>query len=103
MITVMEILIRPLRASPPRHHTVLAFLQAHPNLELVPVDLQVAIEAAHLRADKNFKPPDALVVGTGIATQVGHLVTNDLNWSSRLSSMANRIRVVQTSTFLPFP
>jgi predicted nucleic acid-binding protein len=103
MITVMEILVRPLRASPPGHHTVLAFLRSHPNLECVPVDLQVAQEAAHLRAAKRFSPPDALIVGTGIATQVSILVTNDHNWTRKLEEMGDRIKVVQTSEQLPFP
>jgi predicted nucleic acid-binding protein len=88
MVTVMEILVRPMRASPPGHHTVLAFLKSHPNLECVPVDLQVAQDAAHLRADRKLAPPDALIVATGMATQVGHLV---------------RIKVVRTSDHLPFP
>jgi predicted nucleic acid-binding protein len=103
MITVMEVLVRPLRASPPGHHTVLAFLRTHPNLTCVPIDLQIAQEAAHLRADKRFAPPDALIVGTGLATQVGHLVTNDHNWSSKLASMKRRIKVIQLSDHLPLP
>jgi len=103
MITVMEILVRPMRASPPGHHTVLAFLRSHPNLECVPVDLQIAQEAAHLRADKKFAPPDALIVATGLATQVRHLVTNDRDWSAKLASMTDRISVARASTYLPFP
>lgn len=103
MVTVMEILVRPMRAIPPGHHTVLAFLRTHPNLTCVPVDLQVAQDAAHLRADKKFAPPDALIVGTGIATQVRHLVTNDHNWSTKLATMTARISVVRTSAYLPFP
>lgn len=103
MITVMEILIRPLRATPPGHHTVLAFLRAHPNLECVPVDLQVAQEAAHIRAADRFAPPDALIVGTGFATQVRHLVTNDHNWVSKLAKQKARINVVEAKGHLPFP
>jgi predicted nucleic acid-binding protein len=103
MVTVMEILVRPMRATPPGQHTVLAFLRTHPNLTCVPVDLQVAQEAAHLRADKKLAPPDALIVGTGLATQVRHLVTNDRVWSRRLATMSSRIAVVQTSAHLPFP
>lgn len=103
MVTVMEILIRPMRTTPPGHQTVLAFLRTHPNLETISIDLQVAQDAAHLRADKKFKPPDALIVGTGLAAQVRHLVTNDHNWSTKLNDMAARIAVVQTSDFLPFP
>lgn len=41
MIT-LEMLVGPLRASPPGQHTVLAFLQTYPNLVCVPIDLQVA-------------------------------------------------------------
>ena len=103
MITVMEILVRPLRASPPGHHTVLAFLRTHPNLTCVSVDLQIAQEAAHLRADKRLSPPDALIVGTGLATQVGNIVTNDRNWSTKLARMSERIGVIQLSDHLPFP
>lgn len=103
MITVMELLVRPLRSSPPGHHTVLAFLSTHPNLTCAPVDLQIAQEAAHLRADKRFSPPDALIVGTGLATQVGHLVTNDRDWSPKLATMSGRIKVLRLSDHLPFP
>ncbi len=103
MVTVMEILVRPMRATPPGHHTVLGFLRTYPNLTCVPVDLQVAQEAARLRADQRFAPPDALIVATGLATQVRHLVTNDHNWSSKLATMSARISVVRSSSHLPFP
>jgi predicted nucleic acid-binding protein len=103
MITVMELLVRPLRATPPGHHTLLAFLRNHPNLTAVPVDLQVAQDAAFLRAASRLSPPDALVVGTGLAAQVGHLVTNDRKWSTKLASMADRVRVVTLADYLPFP
>jgi len=103
MVTVMEILVRPMRTVPSRHHTVLGFLRAHPNLVCLPVDLQVAQDAAHLRADRRFAPPDALIVATGLAAQVRHLVTNDPSWSTKLTTMSARISVVRTSSHLPFP
>ena len=93
MITVMEILVRPLRATPRGHHTVMAFLRGQPNLTAVPVDLQVAQDAAFLRAAHRFSPPDALIVGTGFAAQVGHLLTNDRDWARKLSGLESRIRV----------
>jgi predicted nucleic acid-binding protein len=67
------------------------------------VDLQVAQEAAHLRAASRLSPPDALIVGTGLAAQVRHLVTNDHGWAPKLASMAARLAVVETSAHLPFP
>ena len=103
MVTVMEILVRPMRSVPPGHHTVLGFLRTYPNLACLPVDLQVARDAAHLRAENRFAPPDALIVGTGLAAQIRHLVTNDHDWSTKLAPMSARISVVRTSSYLPFP
>lgn len=103
MITVMELLVRPLRASPPGHHTVLSFVRHHANLQAVPLDLQMAQEAASLRAEHKFAPPDALIIGTGLACQVGHLITNDDDWRKKLGSIQGRIKVVTIGNFLPFP
>lgn len=103
MITVMELLVRPMRASPPGHHTVMAFIRNQPNLAAVEVDLQVAQDAAFLRAAHRLSPPDALVVGTGLAAQVGHLVTNDYAWDNRLAPMQARITVCLLARHLPFP
>jgi len=93
MITVMELLVRPLRATPHGHHTILAFLRSQANMTAVSVDLQVAQDAAFLRAAQHFSPPDALIVGTGFATQVGYLVTNDRAWARKLKGLESRIRV----------
>jgi hypothetical protein len=44
-----------------------------------------------------------LIVGTGLACQVSYILTNDQNWKGKLSKMASRIGVVQTSDHLPLP
>jgi hypothetical protein len=103
MITIMELLVRPLRASPPGHNTVVAFLRNYPHLESAPVDLQVVQDAAFLRAAQRFSPPDALIVGTGLAAQVAHLVTNDQAWAGKLANLSGRIKVVLLSEHLPSP
>lgn len=103
MVTVMEILVRPLRALPPSHHTVLSFIRHHANLEAVPLDLQMAQEAASLRAEHRFAAPDALIIGTGLACQVGHLITNDGDWGKKLQALQGRIKVVTIGDFLPLP
>lgn len=100
MVTVMELLVRPLRASPPGHHTVLAFLRHHANLEPIAIDLQMAQEAASLRAAHRLRTPDAFIVATGIATQVAHLVTNDAEWAQKLSVIEARIGVIVINKFL---
>ena len=102
MVTVMEILVRPMRLRPRAHQTVLGFLQHHPNLEAVPLDIQMAQDAAMLRADHRFSPPDALVVATGVECQVDHLVTNDKAWAGKLANMQTRIHVRTLADYLPF-
>ena len=100
MLTMMEILVRPLRSDPPGHATVLSFVRHHPNLDAVPMDLQMAQEAASLRASHRLRPPDALVVGTAIACQVGLVVTNDQAWSTKLAPLGDRVGIVTLSSFL---
>lgn len=102
IVSVMELLVRPMRATPPRHRTMLAFLRSFPNLECVPIELEVAQEAAHVRASLRFATPDALIVGTGLATQVHHLITNDRSWHRKLAPIGERIGVVLASDHLPW-
>ena len=79
-VSVMELLVRPLRHGAGAHHHVLNFIDHTPNLSVVPVDVHVALQAANIRAFLNFKPPDALVAACGIMAQVTCLVTNDTKW-----------------------
>lgn len=104
IITVMELLVRPLRqkAREP-YQRIIDFLTNFPNLRIVNIDLDVAQEAASLRATHNFSPPDALIIATGIAAGVGHLVTNDDEWLRRLQSASYRVKVCHLADYLPFP
>lgn len=102
MISVMEVLIQPLRRGTEPYQTALEFLTHFPHMTAVPVTLQVAQEAASLRATYGFRPPDALTIGTGLAAQVGHLVTNDERWR-RLQPIKSRVKVCYLAGFLPFP
>lgn len=103
MLTVMEVLVRPLGVGPGEEYDhVMDFLQRFPNLKGQPVDLVVAQEAASLRAQHKFSPPDALVIGTGLVAQVGHLVTNDKEWKKKLAGVPERVRVCYLEDHLPF-
>lgn len=94
MVSVMETLIRPLRRMPAAYATVLGFYREMPNLAAAPVDLDVAAEAAHLRVAFGLAAPDALIAATGLAAGVGHLVTNDRAWRSRLEPLRDRASVL---------
>ncbi len=99
-IAAMELLVRPLRVAPKGVVHIYDFLTRWPNLVLLPVDLHVAQEAASLRATHGFKVPDALVIASGIVSQVGHLVTNDAQWQKKLAALKARIAVTELSNYL---
>ena len=99
-VAAMEILIVPLRRGAGAVTTVHDFINNWPNLDLVPIDLHVAQEVASLCATHNFRTPDALVAATGITSQVGHLITNDKNWRSKLTPIKNRIQVTMLADYV---
>ncbi len=92
-ISIMESLVRPMRRVPPGHQTALEFFAHWPNLAVLPADVTVAQEAASIRAHHNVKPPDALIIGTGLVAGVSWLVTGDEAWQRRLAQIESRIRV----------
>ncbi|MCC7368416.1 MAG: PIN domain-containing protein [Chloroflexi bacterium] len=100
MITVMDVLVRPLRAGTPEpYQHIMEFISQFPNLTPVPVDLPVAQEAASVRAMFRLSAPDALIVATGLISQVHHLVTNDATWTRKLQPLASRIKVCHLDAF----
>jgi predicted nucleic acid-binding protein len=99
-VTAMEVLVRPLKVSPPAAAHVQDFLTHTANMKLLPIDIYVAQEAASLRATHNFKTPDAFVIATGMVSQVHHLVTNDKEWRTKLSPLKNRIKVTMLRDYL---
>jgi predicted nucleic acid-binding protein len=94
MVTISELLVRPLRVGvSDRYENLLDLLTHFPNLRPRSVDLPVAQEAASLRAAFRLSMADSLIVATGIVAQVHHLVTNDVDWQRRLQPISSRIRV----------
>ena len=82
MITVMELLVGPLRAN--RGVTdVMDFLEGFPNLRLLHIDLDTAYAAAALRADTGLRSPDALIIGSAVANRVDAIVSNDRAWNGK--------------------
>ena len=101
MVTVTEVLVRPLRVGAPGpYQHVMEFITQFPNLSTVPIDLVVAQEAASARAMFRLSAPDALIVATGLVMQVHHLVTNDGAWARKLQPIASRIRVCQLDRYI---
>jgi len=77
-ITLVEILVRPykardLKAASDYKNLLLTF----PNLQFVPVDLEIAETAASLRAEYSVRTPDAIQLATAMSFGTDSYITND--------------------------
>ncbi|MBI4471237.1 MAG: PIN domain-containing protein, partial [Acidobacteria bacterium] len=54
-----------------------ALLSTYPNLRWVATSLDIADQAAKLRADHNLKTPDAIQAATALLSEATGLVSND--------------------------
>ncbi len=100
VVSATELLIRPLRAAPADAGYMHAFLRSFPNLHILPVDLDVASTAATLRAIKNVKTPDALIIASGLLAGCQAIVTNDETWKSRLAPLFREFRWIYLGSLL---
>jgi predicted nucleic acid-binding protein len=101
MVTVMEVLVRPARRGVGEaYNHVLDLLTRFPNLSLCAIDVFVAQEAASLRATHNLSAVDALIVASGLLSQVGQIVTNDESWHRKLQPISQRVRVCYVGAHL---
>lgn len=103
MVTASEVLVGPLRAGDRDVHAqIVEFLQHLPGLRLGVIDLDVADRAATLRARFRLRTADALIIASGLAAGVDHVVTNDHEWSAKLPASGITASVVQLDDHLPF-
>ncbi len=103
MVTVMEVLVQPLRQEANEAcQLIMDFLSNFPNIQPIPIDLDIAQKAASLRARHGFRSPDALIIATGILARVSHLVTNDGNWQKKLRPISNRANVCYLGDYLQY-
>ena len=85
VISVSELLIRPIRTSQQAYAYMHSFLTTYPNLMILPVDLAVSLEAATLRSATGSRLPDALIVATGLLAGCETIITNDARWKARFA------------------
>lgn len=83
-VTAAELLVRPVRAGGARLTFMHAFLRGFPNLQVLPVDLDVALQTANIRAMTRLSLPDALLSATALLTGCEAIVSNDREWHRRL-------------------
>lgn len=94
-VSVTEALVRAFRAGGSGAvGTIDAFLGHFPNLRVVPVDYEVAREAARVRAVTGLRTPDALIVATGLVSGAAIVVGNDERWRPAIEKLGNPLAVL---------
>lgn len=91
-VSAVELLIRPVRAGGADLTFMHAFLRGFPNLHALPVDLDVSLQAANIRAVTRLPIPDALLVASAMLAGCEAIVTNDRAWGRRLAGLFPRFR-----------
>ncbi len=99
VISAAEVLVRPIRAGRDRYQFMHAFLTDFRNLAGVPVDFQVAQQAASIRVATNLKLPDALIVASGLLAGCEAIVTSDDRWKRRLEPLFTQFRWISLGDY----
>ncbi|MDQ2951076.1 MAG: hypothetical protein M3R54_02300 [Chloroflexota bacterium] len=72
-----------------------------PNLDVVSVDLTVAIAAAELRAREGMKMADSLIAASGLDRSATIAVSDDNGWPEVLTHNESTMHVLALRSFLP--
>jgi predicted nucleic acid-binding protein len=77
-ITMIEMLDHPYRNEDSESaDSFYALLSTYPHLEWLPLTLQIADRAAHLRASHNLRTPDAVQAATALTEKATGFISND--------------------------
>jgi predicted nucleic acid-binding protein len=88
-LTLAEILTAPAqKANVQALRDYELYLTNFPNLEIVPLQLDVARAIATVRASTQLKLPDALQIATALVAGADVIVSNDKQWRNRFSQPA---------------
>lgn len=94
VITVAEMLVRPSATDMSQALAAQTALRHFPHLRIQDFVLDLAIEAAHVRAVTKLKMPDAIVLATALADRLDAVVHADDEWDTKAAPYANAIRMV---------
>ncbi len=85
-LTLLETLVQPIKLNNQSLISAYQSLLTQTDIRLLPITLDVLIKSAEMRANQNFKTPDAIHASTAISANCDYLITND-NGFKRLSNI----------------
>ena len=86
VVTLTELLTAPAQAddvAAMRDYEL--YLLNFPNLSIHPLDIDMAREAAHMRAHTGLPAPDAIILATARKAGADAIITNDKRWRHKLT------------------
>jgi predicted nucleic acid-binding protein len=100
VVSVSELLIRPLRTSRADFTFMHDFLTSYPNLTILPMDVVLAVQTATLRASMRLSLPDAVVVAAGMLAGCDAIVSDDARWAARGAPLFPQFRWIYLADYL---
>lgn len=103
-VSAAELLVRPLRAG--RRDvgsSIIEFLRMSPHIDVVSIDLTVAMTAAELRAREGMRMADALIAASGLDRSATIAVSDDNGWPDVLVHNESTMHVLALRSFLSAP
>ena len=77
-LSLAEVLVKPIQnGNASQQETYKQAISNAPNLQVIPVDRAILIEAAQVRATTSLKLPDAIHAATALTAQCSTFLTND--------------------------
>lgn len=93
-ITAAELLVRPSATDPVQALAAQTALRQFPHLRVQDFTLDLAVDAAHVRAVTKLKLPDAIVLATALADRTEAIVHADDAWDTKGQPYASLIKLV---------
>ncbi len=87
-LTIAELLTAPAQAGDDKAlRDYELYLTNFPNLEIVPLSVDLARQAARVRASTGLKMPDSIQIATALAAGADVIVGNDKRWRNRTEGL----------------
>ena len=92
-VSLAELMVGPSRTGASAIATMEGFFRFFADMQVVPLDENVAKAAARIRATTGLALPDAVVVATALEHEAAIIVTNDARWPRALAASSVPIAV----------
>ena len=93
-VTVSELLTGAVARGASKAIATQTLLRQYPHVEIAPVTMDVAADAADLRVATRIGLPDALILATALVSGAEVVLHGDAEWTTRVSPLLTRPRLV---------